>query len=1129
MARKPSILDRVIRSSHKPNEVIKNAFDKLPHTMLPKFVEVGFDSYVLKNTLYSGVSTRKLSEFSGLSLPSALRGVSNTKLFYFSLGILKREQELLANFVKLEKAFEYCLLQDDYEKAMKVLLEIEKVFGSSFWTENNKISLHYLLNSKAEYIVSDELKNNNLVSVLLNNQTGVASNIFSKEDLISEFIDCFQDVEKNDINEALKYKITGFHPNITLKPFIVLASEINGTLIDFYKVFEFISVKSLFESDLADIKKDGLLFLESLGHEITKLNTGNDIDLSEYESELEIVDLYSTSDYSTVCDKLSVRKSFDIGLVNIQAKALAYEDLRCIPRNLSDKIVNLLADIYRKNSNYTESKNILSNICCAFKSNVTFLALTHIIHVESDANTSSNSSAINLCPIYFSNLPTPFKLSLVLGIKESIEIYSTQRPYGSTFGLFKKLADFGQNQTVPDNLDHRSIKYFSKKLVEFSRVDEALALYESMDFDLDCTLKKDYLYTLAMSENVLQAADYFLHIIQEHEQAIEYFTLDLLHEKLLQGVNTLKSIVVPLTLFKYRLVQNTSLNKNATAISIARYIRSTGNKVPSDLGFDNQDHRCVEFLEHVCNRDLLVKSMLFRYQKDAYDERIKICNLLSSRKLSNVDKLIFESKELSKKKVLESAAKQVSSSKVYADRDYVRTNTWDEFSEDYDEFIDINSINEDLEKQLELASKHFDASKKSTNFTNSLVGLISRQLSSYLHIGDNKKAKNLFSMIKCVVEEYNFGLKGLNGYLSTRVRHGTLSSTLLGPTINDGVVSEDEITEGNELIELVSGIEKPLLERLLSSQKKFNSEIASIVNNLRDVTIQITANGKGSDENAFNYNIEPQDVLKIQKSLSDSPTINECWDKIDLWINEKTNDGCKRVQNEIDTIVSDRIANAINAFELQSSRIISESEEYCSNEFLLKLTKARQSIFSQLTVIRSWFNIDYSIVEQEYSFDVVTDIAETMLRSNYLNSDESPNITVSHKFLSSMVDIIYNLLSNAIKHSTIERKKLKISIEATENKDNIIISMINNTEFLGDINIENKKLGKYTSDFSFDDLKILLQKEGGTGVAKIASILKHELNSNGHIELKYIDKNKFYSAIEVSKSCGITLNEHTNS
>lgn len=1119
--KQPNIIESVIRTSQNPNKIILNAFDKVPKKTLSKFFQVALDHLPFKGSFIKKIETRKFEEVEDFTSPPFLVDVADSDMFYLCLGILERNILKIREFVQKEKEFNRSIYTNDGTNAFENLRLIDTQFGFSFWGEASKIAVLAIDKREQEYQIPNTLKENSLPTILLNYCKDFASNCFNEESLHNELISEYnKSTNTSDTYEFIKYKTFGFNPRLELDLYRILKFELRGTLVDLYKVFEIVCLNNMQFSTDKDIRKLSIKFLKDVKHESFQLSEQKEINLLDFSAELKVVDEYSTCKYLNVVNLCESIAPNDIGILTLCSKSLSYIGYRFIEDTFYKKIYNLLADIFNKTERFNESSNVLYSICHLLRTNYKFLILNEIIYNETfPVETTKERSFFST---KFSNIPTAFKLADLLSKAEMTELYKSQMPYSETFNLYNSIEEYPSQTTT---LSPKNVKYFARKMLLSGNNQKAIELYEKSGIALDNEMNKDYLLTLVNCNRTLDAIEHFFYLYLEKPNALKYFSINSLYNKVVKEVNSIKSILIPLCLYLYREIQDTSINKSARAIALKKYVRDCGVKRPSELSFPDDDKKTIIFLEHVCNRDLLCKSMLFRYQTDAYDERIKICNLLISRKLSNIDKLVFETKELSKRKVLEDAAQHVSSSKVYADKDFVRTNTWDDYINYFDEYININLEHSEIEEQLELAIERLSKKKISDPY----IELMSNQVKAYLEIGDDKKAKALFSLTKCIVEEYCFGIKGLNGYLSTRIRHQTFFSTLLGPLINEGIVSDDKIGKDNEFLSPIENIESSILNNLLSEQIKFNEKITKSVNNLLFKNVQICANGKGNNKCAFNYLIEIETLNRFQKKLGSSPSINETWDTVETWIIEQTNKGSQIIQTLISSQLKEELEVAINEFELKIEKLISESKAHNSSLLLNKIKKCRPLIFNQLNIVNSWFDIDHSYVEREYTFDIVTDIVETMLSTESILSTKVTEITVPHRLLSPLVDLLHNIFSNAIKYSSVESRKLKISLTASQKNNLIHFSIKNNANFLGDIDTENLRLEKYKERLSTKELKSLLQKEGGSGIAKVKSILKHDLFSDETVELKYINKNEFIISFSIDKSAGIIFNENTNS
>src|SRR5690606_3841669 len=132
--------------------------------------------------------------------------------------------------------------------------------------------------------------------------------------------------------------------------------------------------------------------------------------------------------------------------------------------------------------------------------------------------------------------------------------------------------------------------------------------------------------------------------------------------------------------------------------------------------------------------------------------------------------------------VLQEAANQVHSSRIFSDANLLRGPSSSAFRALYERFI-------------ALRSHDFSSSKDEEAFHDFLKILQRDPLllknAHTLHIQDlvlNEKNSVFLKLIKLVRDEFTFGEKGLNVYLSTRIRHGHFPNTIRKPLLDNGLL-----------------------------------------------------------------------------------------------------------------------------------------------------------------------------------------------------------------------------------------------------------------------------------------------------------------------------------------------------
>ncbi|RWT50135.1 hypothetical protein DN588_26910, partial [Enterobacter cloacae] len=173
------------------------------------------------------------------------------------------------------------------------------------------------------------------------------------------------------------------------------------------------------------------------------------------------------------------------------------------------------------------------------------------------------------------------------------------------------------------------------------------------------------------------------------------------------------------------------------------------------------------------------------------------------------------------------------------------------------------------------------------------------------------------------------------------------------------------------------------------------------------------------------------------------------------------------------------------------------------NEFSRLITNSKQHTFNQLDVIIGWFTLKQDFHEESYDLEVVVGIIENMVQIENLSLDDKANIKISYHVLSSVVDVFFNLVNNAIKYSKLHLSEIDIKIDCYVNKENgyLVLEVINTCHVEEGFLSHNEDLKRYSKNLTAEQLKELIQKEGNTGIAKIKSAIRYELETRELVKL----------------------------
>jgi len=1111
--KKLSVIDRIIRSSDDKDKILEKAFNDLPPTTLKTFATTTQRKFPFHKQ--SAIVNRSLRDCITY-VPFYIKEATNEKIICYVEGLLLSNLNEIKKYLLLEEVFLEHLLFSEQIEALDVINEIELEFGESYWSITQKNNI-MSLNDDEFVIPSDKYNNidNIFLKMHLNNVVDVDCGY------VIEYKDIDAEYKRDSVFGLFNYRVYGFDSSsTTFNIFDILKYEISSTLIDLYKAYELFCYLSILKYDAEferfhDSSKD---FIIKIDHYFLK----NALEIKEDSSSIFLYDRYSDGDYSFVIDAILKCKKFDLSKFKILSKSLSYSKERVEENNFFSKLVNLMANIYEKDSNFSQSVALLSNINLAFRGVLPLLVIKHILKIETKGFYSKSESYVNKAEVIFSKDPTPLKIKYINSNASDEDVFTNS---GSTSSLFNMAT--GRNLRP---LNERHIKYRVIELLSKDNHNEASVLLDGIDKINDKELSQIYIRVKAKANQLDLACKHFLINFEKHPSAINYFITHEFYNVLEKSAKNSVTINIPICLYicKDSFVDK-KMNQSATGVSIGKAIRGLNLNNPSEIIFQEDDWKSVYFLSEVCSKEMLTKSLLYRSQTDAYDERIKICNVLVSNKLGNLDKLINESKALSKRKVLEVAEKQVNSSKIYADKDYILNSSWDVLYSWYNAFLHQKTeMTVFLDNQIEDALTKVDLSDKKNTTVSSLgLKIVPSHILQYASLGKDYRSKAVFQMLKNYIEEYCFGVKGLNTYLSTRIRHGTLYSTVTSNLVSNGFLPTDDSDNDNVFHNSVRGLDEATINEIISKRLIFKREMNIIFNEIVNVWIQITYDHNETQGKKFDFSITLDDLQKVTRKIEDSQSFLECCSILDDYVDEKLIKSCEQISNLLESNTKNKLEVLFDDFENDVFLLESDLGVKIPYEFSRLITNSKQHTFNQLDVIIGWFTLKQDFYEESYDLEVVIGIIENMVQIENLSLADKANVKISYHVLSSVVDVFFNLVNNAIKYSKLHLSEVDIKVDCYVNEEDgsLVFEVINSCQKEDDFLKINNYLQKYSKNLNAEQLKELIQKEGNTGIAKIKSAIRYELETREFVTLNYISQEVFSASVSFKNAKGITYHE----
>ncbi len=492
----------------------------------------------------------------------------------------------------------------------------------------------------------------------------------------------------------------------------------------------------------------------------------------------------------------------------------------------------------------------------------------------------------------------------------------------------------------------------------------------------------------------------------------------------------------------------------------------------------------VYFLKEICTIDTMTSLYTTFYNSNEIENhRIEICKYLLENDPTNKSLYSKEISEILKEQEVRKLNKTIDKSKLSIDYQYILEKT-------YEEFLDLTKMYSDTKP---------DATEY-VSFESPMI--ISTDLKSWRFIAFSRDII-LEKMYKAYASEFCFGSRGLDTYLSTRVRHGTFENTLKKVFIENNLYS----TQNNFFKSMFS--KKQISDEITESIKEFREQLIEKIHILTNITFKVYIENeiKGA---VFDYNMQPEDVKRIYQHLY-SKNFYSVIDFINIisdTVTMKTNDYLAKIRDKFLENLKGEIIELLN-------KLNSDVEIYCLEASALSnirnyISRSKTNIQNKIDEIKNWFYLSESTPMENYTIDKLLDVLNKNLCQqfddfNLINL--TTNNLISKEFVGEsfvyIYDILHILLSNAIIHSKFEDlHELRIIFEISEIHDEFVSFCIKNN-FSRDCKYEQieASIKKINNIYLNREYKIVdTHKEGGMGQIKVLDILYNILNVGNTFE-----------------------------
>lgn len=1057
------------------------------------------------------IANRTKSTFKGLISLSFLKRRSYQKMngtgFFINrpyeeyVGVLayifRQNSNLINEYIKLRENYEKAFLLKEYDKAHECL-ECIKNISHSTWTLEQDIKLERLRNGLKS---CTELYNK------LYKECGSLYFYMAYIYYLSSSVEYSFDTEvslnynqlKSEVDEDIfGYIVSHCMPYYTYNYSDWVEWDIKSSLLDLYETF----IRTLYVIDDKFIQKqdfrktiliiDNIINDKRLNMYVVKNKIGS-YRCSGMDGEREdIIRNYYNGFYYVVVEKYpsyGKKQPYDTSLLDLYVKSLILINAPCPIQTINEDIPiydRLIYNYY----NYLTKKDdnqplYYRNLITLCHSCYSIFGIAHLLDIINGYEKKDISSLLDEYNRYtygrsfrgkndISELDLGFQLR---GFKEDPELMELQinPTLLSDNEVFKELVHMVEQNRVSVFIKDHLASYIFKSMLTSQKLKNAVLFFVN---------------------NKVQ--DSKLDIVYDKKQ------LKLLFEDDFELKN---EIPLELSIF-YTMI---GMEDSKRYMPYKKVLSLYSVKNASDLDPKNNS-KLLYFLSHVVDTKVLSLHVQ-RYDTldEVYEEQVKICKLLFEK----TGESIYSERiaQIYRDQSIRKLTRKIDESKINVDVSKILAEGLSE------------------EKVLFELIKNSDKSMKYYNSLESLIQLLNKDgfnLNVIISLDETNNEKinytiSLFEKLFVSLRDrfLNDPKYGLDFFLSTRIRHGTLINQLrhqfqiynLVTNIGENNLYKDD----KYWVDNIAISQESKLYFLRQHLKKFSASLDASILKLKDEVIQIKTELINSDKQAaFDFSlsqIKPYIRNEFEKCINTD--FHNCVNAIFVVLWNITQRRLEEVKMVIDQMQVD-ICSMLDNLEKD---ITSElGPEYNLSHFQSAIRNCKTEFQHDTDIVKSWFSINN---QSDFSFDIKNVVDASLNVFNRINNQQmclSLNITsktmIKGQYFDKFTDIFHDLFNNVSSYCKKVSMALVCRVEVKEIDDYLYIKVsnklqekdINNVQTIID-NIKNQ------------EQKLLMagmgRKEKSSGIIKVSNIVTNLLPGKNRYENSIEDSN-FTASIIIS-------------
>jgi hypothetical protein len=1130
-----SPLSRVLASSENRSTVLSQFFDKLSSGVIRHSVpELAWHRH-FQNAIQ--LNSDNLKDFYRAHTPAS----NFEKNIAWCLGVMEFHKSKIQLVLDHEDEILTSILYDKLPEGIRSLDTLEASCGVSMWSIGLRgafLSALDKLDEKRDFITSlyERAGSNAFFKGVVYQKT---ANVDEGDSSSAERKYFEQKIRRSFSGETLHflmYKLVQNKFDFDYDFSLVVEIEKNSSPVDiYYFLFDLICLyKFSGNADIYDGIARNVASVLSKKFYSYSLNSiagafGHSSEFEFSALEMRVLDSYTKGDYDAVClqfeqDPLLAKK---FAMFEVWAKAAARKETIDSKGYLGELLAATVA-VLRRQKGYDSALSFCLRQCEAF-SGLTWFKEFHVFLARNTKFVSKHvNNVLDWLARALSTLNSPARASIYAAdLQENyMSALKSAAPESLVVHFFSALqsGEAVAGKFIDEVSNLRLKKYQADYLIKNNELSAAVTVLSELCVCSDMLVAYEAGQKLVQAYialgRVQDAAELYVDLVIANPSLVETFDSDSICNECKNLIGSSASIAIPIAFSLHSRFVNDKYDA-ALRFGFEKFLEVNETEYPLDvIHLDLPNAALMYFLENVCVPSTMKLYLHLDGIVEIEECRIAICQCLIEKGCS-VDAMVFELKERTRQLVIRAGMQHIENSRIYADTGVFVGPASTNFRQLFDKFSSLRAGNFGNE-----------ADEKALNeFLTKFAGVQEIEDHAYIvHLQDlvlNEKNSTFLKLIKIMRDEFAFGERGLNGFLSTRIRHGHLPNTLRKSLADESLLNTKVAKSGaykrNEIwLNKLAHLNHSQLADIDKALVDFSSKFNYLIDEVNDDWLQIftldqeisgLTSGQHRQSMLFNYSVTSLESFYLQQVLAINAEYAEFAKVLIRWLWDRTERNLSTIREKIAEEVRARILTFLDNLMASVVSIVGDLERI--SEFNDAVVRARVSLNSAIDIVLSWFWRSQGLSPKSFELFTAVEIARLSAGAQLLLGDNA-GFTYRGDCLSYFVDIFYVLFENAVSKSNLSKDNLSIIVSINIIEGNWVLSITNNCLEIYDVQKANSDLDFYRSNYGREDYSLrAAQGEGNTGLFKVWKALAKDLQLQHQIDFGYVSSEGFSVKISV--------------